>query len=100
MKKVKNLTENKVLINTFKKFKLKNYLNKTFLKKNSFFLTKFKTNFKKQIVKFQATIPVSQKLVPLNVAGLKHLNYHTLYNKYKLFKSFLIFIKLYFFQNI
>lgn len=42
MKRVKNLTENKVLINTFKKSKLKNYLNKSFLKKKDFFLLKYR----------------------------------------------------------
>lgn len=48
MKKVKNLTENKGLINTFKKSKLKNYLNKASLKKKDFFLLKYKKNvFKK-----------------------------------------------------
>ena len=42
MRKGKNLIENKVLINTFKKFKLKNNLNKSSLKKKSFFFLKYK----------------------------------------------------------
>ena len=45
MKKIKNLTENKDLINTFKRFKIRQYLNKTSLKKNFFYTSKFKSNF-------------------------------------------------------
>ncbi len=41
MKRVKNLTENKVLINTFKKLKIKIHLNKNFLKNFSFYLSKY-----------------------------------------------------------
>ena len=41
MKKGKNLIENKGLINTFKKLKYKNFLNKTNSKKIEFFLKKF-----------------------------------------------------------
>jgi len=44
MKRVKNLTENKGLINTFKKFKSKNHTFKTILKKKYFFFTKFQQN--------------------------------------------------------
>lgn len=43
MKKEKNLIESKVLVNTFKRFKSKNYLNKSFLKKNLFYILKYKT---------------------------------------------------------
>ena len=42
MKKVKNLTENKALINTFKKLQIRTYLNKKFWKKKSFYLLKYK----------------------------------------------------------
>lgn len=42
MKKVKNLTENKVLINTFKRVKTRNYVSKSTLKKRSFFFLKYK----------------------------------------------------------
>ena len=41
MKRVKNLTENKGLINTFKKFKSKNHIFKSVLKKKYYFFTKF-----------------------------------------------------------
>jgi hypothetical protein len=41
MKKVKNLTENKGLINTFKKLKTKLHLNKSSLKNSSFYLFKY-----------------------------------------------------------
>ena len=41
MKKGKNLIENKGLINTFKKLKYKNFLNKTNSKKIEFFFKKF-----------------------------------------------------------
>lgn len=41
MKKGKNLTENKGLINTFKKFKSKNHIFKSVLKKKYYFFTKF-----------------------------------------------------------
>ena len=41
MKRVKNLTENKVLINTFKKLKTKIHLNKGGFKNSSFYLLKY-----------------------------------------------------------
>ncbi len=41
MKKGKNLIENKGLINTFKKFKSKNHIFKSVLKKKYYFFTKF-----------------------------------------------------------
>ncbi len=41
MKKVKNSIENKDLINTFKKLKYRNFLNKSNSKKIGFFLKKF-----------------------------------------------------------
>ena len=44
MKRVKNLTENKGLINTFKRFKSKNHTLKAILKKKYFFFTKFQQN--------------------------------------------------------
>ena len=43
MKIVKNLIENKDLINTSKKLKNKNFFNKLTLKKKKFFLKKFST---------------------------------------------------------
>jgi len=43
MKKIENLIEKKDSINTFKKFKFKNYLNKSFLKKKSFFFFRFRS---------------------------------------------------------
>ena len=42
MRKVKNLTENKGLINTFRKFKSKDHIFKSVLKKKYYFFTKFK----------------------------------------------------------
>jgi hypothetical protein len=41
MKRVKNLTENKDLINTFNKFKSKNHIFKSTLKKKYYFFSKF-----------------------------------------------------------
>lgn len=42
MKRVENLIKNKVLINTFKRFKIRSYLNKTLQKKrNRFFFSKY-----------------------------------------------------------
>jgi hypothetical protein len=41
MKRVKNLTGNKVLINTFKKLKTRTHLNKNNLKNFSFYLIKY-----------------------------------------------------------
>lgn len=42
MKKVKNLTENKDLIITFKRSKIRGYLGKSFFKKKDFFFLKFR----------------------------------------------------------
>ena len=42
MKRVENLTKNKVLINTFNKLKVSFYLNKQFSKKLIFFLLKYR----------------------------------------------------------
>lgn len=44
MKKIKNIEEKKNLLNISKRLKLKNRLNKKFLKKNAFFLRKFHIN--------------------------------------------------------
>ncbi len=48
MKKEKNLIESKVLINTFKKFKSRNHIFKSQLKKKYYFFSKFqhKSNLK------------------------------------------------------
>lgn len=52
MKKEKNLTENKDLINTFKKSKIRVHLNKNKLRSFSFYLFKFnKINFFKIFLK-------------------------------------------------
>lgn len=44
MKRVKNLIENKGLINTFNKQKIGFYLNKAFSKKSNFYFLKYKNN--------------------------------------------------------
>lgn len=41
MRRVKNLIENKDLINTFKKFKTRIHLNKNSFRQNSFFFSKY-----------------------------------------------------------
>ena len=89
MRKEKNWIENKDLINTFKKFKTRNLLNKTSLKKNSFFLRKF---HKKKIFlkKFSWK---NFKLVSFKY------NVHNLQNTNVLHKI-TMFINLYFYYNI
>lgn len=52
MKRIKNLTENKDLINTFKKTKFRNYLNKAVFKKKNFFFLKYKQLCFKKLFKF------------------------------------------------
>jgi hypothetical protein len=97
MKKERNLIENKGLINTFKKFKLKNYLNKTFLKKKSFIFLKFKDKKLKNVLAFKRNtfLKKSNKFVCDNIF-LKNFSKITLNSfniKKSLYKSILIFIK-------
>jgi hypothetical protein len=90
MRKVKNLTENKDLINTFRKLKTKTHLNKINLKKNYFYYAKFcKNNFFK-------TQPLNQ-LSQLNTFTKKfnlnpNNNVWVLYDSNKLLKLNLMFI--------
>ncbi len=56
MKRVKNLTENKVLINTFKKLKTKIHLNKSGFKNYSFYLLKYN-----RLTPFRFKLPFSLK---------------------------------------
>lgn len=90
MRKVKNLTENKDLINTFRKLKTKTHLHKTNLKKNHFYYSKFCKNafFKKKLL---------NQLLQLNTFTKKfnsNLNNSVWesYNDNKLFKLNLMFI--------
>lgn len=80
MKKVKNLTENKGLINTFRKLKNRTHLNKNNFKNLSFYLFKYNKlillrNFKK--TKFKL---IFLKKFFLNKTNLKH-NLFSLDNK-------------------
>ncbi len=99
MKKKKNLIENKVLINTFKKFKLKNNLNKSNLKKKSFFFLKYK------IIKLNNFFKKLQKINFLKNLNKKKINSHPqnnlLFKKQNknIFKTFLMFI-IYIFSKI
>ncbi len=96
MKKEKNLIENKVLINTFKKFKLKNYLNKTFLKKKSFIFLKFKNKKLIKVNFFKNTLYLNTlKLPTYNSLILKNyiITFECLNLKKSLYKSTLNFIK-------
>ncbi len=101
MRRVKNLTENKDLINTFKKSKLKNYLNKSILGKKDFFFLKYRQNkfskFFKKLSKFFFYKVVFGKL---------YCNYNEKSNPFKrkqfkgtfsFFKTTLMFIDLYFY---
>ena len=96
MKKEKNLIENKVLINTFKKFKLKNYLNKTILRKKSFIFLKFKN---KKLIKINFLRENSSILLRLKLSFHNDLiiqnyttNFKDLSLKKSLYKSILNFI--------
>jgi hypothetical protein len=101
MRKEKNLTENKGLINTFKKSKLKNYLNKSILGKRDFFFLKYRQNkfckFFKKLSKF---------VLYKNVFNNLYCSYNKKSNLFKksqfkktsnFFKLTLMFIDLYFY---
>lgn len=94
MKRVKNLTENKVLINTFKKLKTRVYLNKSKFRKNSFFFLKFGFFFTKRFfLQKQVNVLHLSNIAPtknLFTAGKPHLLYKTL-----LLFNIYIFIKFY-----
>ncbi len=95
MKKVKNLIENKDLINTFKKSKTKNNLNKSILKKRTFFFLKYKCI---NLVKFVKIFNKNNQLKyifnkPLSL-GCFFVNINQIKNK-NFLKTTLMFIKLY-----
>lgn len=97
MKKGKNLTENKVLINTFKKLKLKNYLNKSFLKKKSFFLFKYKGVYLSKVKQFFFK---NGCFIRFGVFFQKFLHpgkIKTFLKKKKILKKILMFTNLYFY---
>ena len=88
MKKIKNLTEKKDLINTFKRFKFKNQKNKFFLKrKKSFFFVKFK---KSSIynMKYISICKIFTHLHKAQDYNLKEMRF----NEIVLLKSIIIFI--------
>ena len=87
MKIVKNLIENKDLINTFKKLKKKNLFNKLTLNKKKFFLKKFSTEkvFLKKF--FWKNLP----------NGFKKTKNIKISGKNQLFKKITMFIKKYFY---
>jgi len=93
MKRVKNLIENKGLINTFKKFKSKNHTFKSVSKKKYFFFTKFqqkiflnKTVFNKKII-FRKFFILQLKTLPTNTTGF----FTTTDLKNTIFKKILMF---------
>ena len=95
MKRVENLIENKDLINTFKKSKIKTYLNKSVLKKRSFFFLKFKSIQFKKLTSFffkkvQLTNIFQKPFLKTSLTANLKTNKHV-----DLFKSVLMFIKLY-----
>jgi hypothetical protein len=103
MRKEKNWIENKDLINTFKKFKTRNLLNKTSLKKNSFFLRKF--HKKKIFLKKFSWKNFLEKIFlkkfswkNFKLVSFKY-NVHNLQNTNVLHKI-TMFINLYFYYNI
>lgn len=73
MKRVKNLTENKDLINTFKKIKTKTHLNKSNIKKVFYYFHKygkvvwFKKNFKNKFLEDVFFEKLKQKHKPIKL---------------------------------
>ena len=94
MKKVKKLIENKGLINTFKKIKLRIYLNKSFLAKNKFYLNKFKSDlfFKKPNFRVKSFLYVDNNIITVR------LNNNDV--NFKLLNTLSYFIILYIYENI
>ena len=90
MKKVKNSTENKDLINTFRKLKTKSHLNKTKLKKNNFYYAKFCKNyfFKKNSLKTNLLVLAHPQIFNSYVV----VNNPLVYNQLWVFKLNLMFI--------
>lgn len=87
------MIENKVLINTFRKVKARNYVNKSTLKKRSFFFLKFKVvkastvNTNLSIKNFFNSSFVEHYIVPNTKVNL-YFKHH------KFIKSTVMFIKL------
>jgi hypothetical protein len=90
MKKVKNLIENKDLINTFKKLKTRSYLNKKKLRINDFYYAKFCKNyfFKKKLKRNNLLYLDSSKIFNSHVV----INNLLVYNQLWVFKLNLMFI--------
>lgn len=101
MKKVKNLTENKDLINTFKKSKLKNYLNKSILRKRDFFFLKYRQNkfckFFKKLSKFSLYSSTFNKLYTNYSIKNNFIKKSQFKKTFNFFKTTLMFINLYFY---
>ena len=96
MKKVENLIENKVSINTFKRLKTRNYQNKSFLKKRDFFFLKLKQFnfsffFKKISKKNYFYLNFKKNFKKINPLFVFKYN-----KKINFFKTLLMFVKLYF----
>lgn len=96
MKKIENLIEKKDLTNTSKKFKFKNYLNKSFLKKKSFFFFKFKSKGgstqKIQSQKYNTKFIFQKTFFCKNSIPFNLYKQETFFQKSKLFKSLIIFL--------
>jgi len=93
MKKVKNLIENKGLINTFNKQKIGFYLNKAFSKKSNFYFLKYKNNNMLKHVHFK-------KFFFLNLVRVKKKISLVKINNRIIFNVIFMFIILYFYKKI
>jgi hypothetical protein len=108
MKKVKNLTENKDLINTFKKFKNNNHVFKSTLKKKYFFLSKLQHQLAlnnrlfyfgaifNQIF-YKTTTSTKLEFIPLNLKYKQKNNFLLRPIQPLYLKKLIMFINLYFY---
>ena len=104
MKKIENWIEKKDSTNTFKKFKFKHYLNKSFLKKKSYFFLKFKIkgNLLKYFFKCFSSSIFLKKTFPNNFFKKKDkvFMYKQPFFKKNILKSLIIFLnKIIFIRN-
>lgn len=108
MKRVKNLTERKGLINTFKRFKTKNHIFKSSLKKKYFTLSKVRQQIQanRKIFYFSRVLNILffKPMVHLEIKTKSAYNIQSKFPfkfgiKTLQFKKILMLINLYFYQN-
>lgn len=93
MKRVKNLIENKGLINTFNKQKIGFYLNKAFSKKSNFYFLKYKDNNLLRVVFLKKNKFFKSNQVKKDLSLIK-ISSKTVFN------VIFMFITLYFYKKI